>query len=284
MNKHRYSLPMLLKLATAALLLAAPSLAQAQGNPDRITVPLTDPARPALVKASLLYGGIIVKGGDQKEVLVEARGRGEESDRERERGSRQGSLRRLNVPSTSLSIEEENNEVRVSAGMRTVDLVITVPRRTSLYLRATNDGDIVVDGVEGEIDVNNLNGEVTMTNVGGSAVVHALNGDIKVTFQRIAGDKPMAFSSLNGDIDVTFPATLKANLVLSAGQGEVYTDFDVQLQPGSNQPIVEDSRGKGGKYKVKMDKMVHYSVGGGGPEIRFTNFNGDIYIRKTGAQ
>lgn len=281
MNKQISSAAILRKLGVAALLLAAPLVAGAQANPDRITVPLTDPARPALVKASLLYGGIVVKGGDQKEVTVEARGQNEEPDR---RKINRDGLRRLSVPSTSLSVEEENNEVRVSAGTRAVDVLITVPRRTSLYLRATNDGDIVVEGVDGEIDVDNTNGNVTLTSVSGSAVAHALNGDIKVSFRRITADKPMAFSSLNGDIDVTFPATLKANLVLNAGQGEVYTDFDVQLLPGSAKPIVEDARGKGGKYKVKMEKMVHYSVGGGGPEFQFTNFNGDIYIRKGPAQ
>ncbi len=278
MNKQGTTHRMTLRLAALALLAAAPLAAPAQ---DKVNVTLSDPARPALVRVALLNGGITVKGADVKELIVEAHVRGEEEGR----SSRKGNLRRLTIASTGLTVEEENNVVRVGSESmnRTVDITITVPRRTSLKLNATNDGDIVVEGVEGELDINNTNGEVTMTNVSGSVVAHALNGDIKVTFQRIAA-KPMAFSSLNGDLDVTFPADLKASISIRTDNGDVYSDFDVQLQAGAAQQIVEDARGRGGKYKVKVDKTIRGTINGGGPEIQFTNFNGDIYIRKAGAQ
>jgi DUF4097 and DUF4098 domain-containing protein YvlB len=123
---------------------------------------------------------------------------------------------------------------------------------------------------------------VTLTNVSGNAIAHALNGDVKVTFTRI-NQKPMAFSSLNGDIDVTFPADLKANVNLSSDQGEVFSDFDVQIQTKPPQQTVEDSRGQGGRYRVKLEKGVRGTINGGGQEIQFKNFNGSIYIRKAGA-
>jgi DUF4097 and DUF4098 domain-containing protein YvlB len=147
-----------------------------------------------------------------------------------------------------------------------------------------NDGNIVVSGVDGEFDVNNVNGEVDLKNIGGSVVAHALNGHVLATFNRIDPQKPMAFSSLNGDIDVTFPADLKANVSLRTDNGEVYSDFDVKVQPNAPQQTVEDDRGKGGKYKVKIDKNVRGTINGGGQEIQFKNFNGNIYIRKAGAK
>ena len=266
-------------MAALALLAACPQIGLAQGG-DKVNVTLSDPARPAMLKASLLNGGITVKGGEVKDILVEARVRGED-----EGGSRKGRMRRLAIISTGLTVEEENNQVRVGTDSinRTVDITITVPRRTSLKLSATNDGDIVVDGVEGELDINNTNGEVMLTNVSGSVVAHALNGEVKVIMNRVL-QKPMAFSSLNGDIDVTFPADLKASISIRSDNGDVYSDFDVQLQAGASQPIVEDTRGRGGKYKVKVDKTIRGTIGGGGPEIQFTNYNGDIYIRKAGVQ
>lgn len=277
MNKqgtiHRISV----KLAALALLAAAPLATRAQ---DKVNVTLSDPGRPALVRVGLVQGGITVKGADVKDLVVEARVRGESEGHQRK-----GSMRRLSIATTGLTVEEENNTVRIGTDShsRTVDITVTVPRRTSLKLQATNDGDIVVDGVEGELDVNNTNGEVTLTNVSGSVVAHALNGEIKVTFQRILA-KPMAFSSLNGDIDVTFPPDLKANISLRTDNGDVYSDFDVQLLAGESKQIVEDARGRGGKYRVKVDKNIRGTINGGGPEIQFTNFNGDIYIRKAGSQ
>jgi DUF4097 and DUF4098 domain-containing protein YvlB len=263
-----------------AALAAVPARGQAQGQSgaDHVSVALSEPARPALVKASLVNGGITVKGYDGKEVVVEARARNRES------GRSESNMKRIVVSSTGLSVEEENNEVRISTDsfMRTVDLTISVPVHTSLKLSALNSGDIVVTGVDGELDVNDLNGAVTLNNVSGSAVAHALNGRVLVTFARV-NQKPMAFSSLNGDIDVTFPADLKANLSLKSDRGEIFSDFDVQVQASAPQQTVEDGRKNGGKYLVKIDKTVHGTINGGGPELQFTNFNGGIYIRKAGA-
>jgi DUF4097 and DUF4098 domain-containing protein YvlB len=264
--------------ALAGVALLAPRVG-AQNSPDRVSVNLSDPARPAFVKASMVNGGITVKAYDGKEVIVEARSRNEE----RERPS--GGPKRLNISTTGLSVEEENNEVRIGTESyaRTIDLTISVPTHTSLKLRAVNDGDIVVTGVDGEIDVDDVNGAVTLNNISGSAVAHALNEHVHVTFTKVNPQKPMAFSSLNGDIDVTFPADVKANVSIRSDRGDVFSDFDVQLQASAPKQEVEDGRGKGGKYRVRIDKTVHGTINGGGPEYQFTNFQGQIYIRKAGS-
>jgi hypothetical protein len=251
---------------------------QTQSGADKVSVTLSDPTRPAFVKASLINGGITVKAYDGKEVVVEAR------VRTRENGRSESGPKRLTISITGLTVEEENNQINISTESyaRATDLFISVPVHTSLFLRAVNDGDIVVTGVDGELDVDNVNGSVTLNNIAGSAVAHALNGRLLATFTRI-NSKPMAFSSLNGDVDVTFPGDLKANVSLRSDMGDVFSDFDVQMQASSSQPIVEDGRGHGGKYRVKMDKTVRGKINGGGPELQFTNFNGQIYIRKTGA-
>jgi hypothetical protein len=282
MNNQTQCSPSL--VAAAAILCAALAAAPAYGQTptpsgaDRVSVNLSDPARPALVKASLVNGGIIVKSYDGKEVVVEAHARNRESVRS------DSTMKRVPVSGTGLSVEEENNEVRISTDsfMRAVDLSISVPVHTSLKLSAVNAGDIVITGVDGELDVNDVNGSVTLNNVSGSAVAHALNGRLLATFSGVNPQKPMAFSSLNGDIDVTFPADLKANLSLKSDRGEIFSDFDVQVQASAPQQIVEDGRGHGGKYLVKIDKAVHATINGGGPELQFTNFNGGIYIRKAG--
>src|SRR6266700_2178130 len=271
----------IIQIVSAVLLAAAPML-HAQSPDNKVTVPLTDPSRPVTVRAHLLNGGITVKGADIKEVIVEAHVRDHEG---RGEGHGEG-MKRIPMTSTGLNIEAENNEVRISTDsvQRTTDLVITVPVHTSLSLRSVNDGDINVTGVDGELDVNNVNGEVVLKNVSGSVVAHALNGKVLVTFNRINPQKPMAFSSMNGAIDVTFPADLKATVSLRTDNGEVFSDFDINLKANAPQQTVEDDRGKGGKYRVKIDKTVRGTINGGGQEIQFKNFNGSIYLRKAGAK
>jgi hypothetical protein len=252
---------------------------QRTGN-DRVAVTLSDPSRPALVKAGLIAGGITVKAYDGKEIIVEAHARNRDDSDDDRPGPK-----RLAISTTGLNVEEENNQVNIGTESysRPIDLMIQVPVHTSLHLRAVNDGDIVVSGVDGELDIDDVNGSVTLTNVAGSAVAHALNGKLTANFTRI-NQKPMAFSSLNGDIDVTFPADLKATVSLRSDRGDVFSDFDVNMQGPSSQPVVEDGRSHGGKYKVKIDKTVRGTINGGGPEMQFTNFNGQIYIRKVGAK
>ena len=155
-NTHRrYTFLAAGVLAAGAALSAGGARAQSSASGDRISVNLTDPGRPALVKASLVNGGFTVKAYEGKEIIVEARVRGHEREE-----SASGGLRRLNIGRTGLAVEEENNEVRIGTESynRPIDLVISVPARTSLRLRAVNDGDIVVNGVEGELDVDDVNG------------------------------------------------------------------------------------------------------------------------------
>jgi DUF4097 and DUF4098 domain-containing protein YvlB len=227
----------------------------------------------------MVNGGITVKASESKEVIVEARVRNRENSRD------EGGPKRIAISTTGLSVEEENNEVNINTEsyMHPIDVTVSVPAHTSLKLRAVNDGDIVVTGVDGELDVDDVNGSVTLNNISGSAVAHALNGHLHATFVRVDPQKAMAFSSLNGDIDVTFPTDFKANVSIRSDRGDVFSDFDVQLKAAAAQPVVEDSRGKGGKYRVKIDKTVHGAINGGGPEIQSRNFQGAIYIRKAGS-
>src|SRR2546423_2818162 len=48
----------------------------ASGGSDRISVTLIDPARPALVKASLVHGGITLNASVGEEIAAEADSRG----------------------------------------------------------------------------------------------------------------------------------------------------------------------------------------------------------------
>ena len=109
---------------------AAPVRGQTQTpGEDRASVPLSDPSQPALVKASLINGGITVKAYDGKEIIVEAHAR----NHDRESARSDSNMKRIVVSSTGLSVEEENNEVRINSDsyMRPIDLTISVPVHTS---------------------------------------------------------------------------------------------------------------------------------------------------------
>jgi DUF4097 and DUF4098 domain-containing protein YvlB len=87
----------------------------------------------------------------------------------------------------------------------------------------------------------------------------------------------MSFVSFNGDIEVAFPPGIAADFRVNPGRGDVYTDFDVQLQPRSG--IVEDGNERGSK-QIRFEREMRLVVGGGGQEIQFKTFNGEVVIRR----
>src|SRR5262249_50270387 len=102
---------------------------------QQVTVPLSDPSRPATLKLNLMWGGVTIRGSNRKDVLVEVR-----SATERRGGRGRGAvyvdggglivlgrggrgrgdsdatgLRRLTQPG-GFAIEENGNEIVLSSG------------------------------------------------------------------------------------------------------------------------------------------------------------------------
>ena len=208
----------------------------------------------------------------------------DDKKRREEKEKKIAGMKQLSGTSSGLEIEENDNvvEIRTESWKAATDLVIQVPVATSLEIRSSMDGAIIVEGVSGEIDINNINGPVTLRNVSGNMLVHTVNGDIEAVLTRdarVAADKPLSFSSMTGDIDVTLPADVKASVKMKTDQGEIYTDFDIDL---TRQPTRSEAAEKTdqGKFRISFDKSLMGLVNGGGREISFNTFSGDIYIRK----
>lgn len=150
-----------IKILTAvAFYLSLTAPVWSQEPADRVTLQFSDPAKPGLLKAGLINGSITVKGYPGKDIIVEAKARGKRYSKKKERES--DGMQRIAISSTGLSVEEENNEVSVDAEshMRTIDLTIQVPNKTSLKLSTINSGDIYVENIEGEVELDNTNGDI----------------------------------------------------------------------------------------------------------------------------
>jgi len=248
-----------------------------QDTSDRVTVPFSDASKPRVMNVTLINGGMTIRGYDGKDAIIE--GRGGRETRHRPSGVPDG-MHQIVGNSYGLDVTEDSNTITVKGGItRSADLTIQVPMQTSLKVRTMNGGSIVIENVAGEIDAQNMNGPVTITNAAGSVLANSMNGKINVSLTRVTPNKTMSFSTMNGTIDVTLPADVKANLKMKTDNGEIYTDFEVKLD-ASHPPTVEDNRKDGGRYHVKLDKAMYGSINGGGPEMQFVTYNGNILIHK----
>ncbi len=285
MKKHILFLTTLLILSP--LLSAQDDEANKESNPDRLVVTFSN-SEPRFLNAHLMNGNITVIGYDGDEVIIEAEAGTEFHNGNGQPRIREDGFKVIRMSSTGLYVEEKDNHIEVgSKNMQdNVDVVIKVPFDTNLQLKCMNNGDILVENVNGEINSENLNGDITLENVSGVIVTHALNGDVMVTLTEVTPDMPMSFTSLNGDIDITLPENTAARLKMKTFQGDVVTNFDVSMESHEkNTPTTNDDRQSGGRYRQEyVSGSIFGTINGGGPLYVFSSHNGDITIRKNEAE
>jgi DUF4097 and DUF4098 domain-containing protein YvlB len=244
---------------------------------EQLTVALSDPSKPATLKVSMVNGSIKVVGYDGKDVQVEAVVP-DHKESENPKPAPDG-MKRIASTGFELTAKEASNKVVVEteSHRRRVNLTIRVPRRSALDLSTVNGGTITVENVTGAMEISNVNGPITLTDVSGSVVANTVNGSVVVKFKEVAANTPMAFTTLNGNIDVTFAGNIKASPKIKSDRGEVFTDFDMEIEKRNQK---EEKRNASGVYRVSIDDWVYGKINGGGPEMLFKNMNGNIYIRK----
>ena len=266
-------------LVLLSLMIATKSLAQS-GSTETLTVPLSSPGKSYSLKVHLVTGSIKVTGYDGKDIVINTSPR--TGDEEEGSKTSENGMKRISTPGGfEITAKEADNTVTVNTGNpnRAVDLDLKIPQDVKLKLGTVNDGEVVVENVRGELEVNNVNDKITLTNISGSVVANTVNGDINVTFKTVDPKAPMAFSTLNGDVNVTLPADTKANLKLKSDNGDVFSDFDVDID---KTPAKIDKTTEPGLYKIKKDDWVYGKINGGGPEMLMKNMQGNIYVKKAG--
>lgn len=242
---------------------------------DELVVPFSDPGKRGKVKVDLRRGSIKVIGTARKDVLVKYQPVGTQ----RTGNTTKDGLKRISGATMDLEISERNNYVVIesSSWQRGLDVVVEVPENIDLHVETYNQGDIHVSNIEGDVVADNYNGAISAERISGSFVADTYNGRIKVAFDKITPDTPMAFSTYNGDVDLTLPATLKASLKMKTERGDIFSGFDFAVK--KTEPITKTEK-QSGTYKVYLDDWVRGEVNGGGPEFMIKNYNGDIYLRK----
>jgi DUF4097 and DUF4098 domain-containing protein YvlB len=249
-------------------------------------MPFSNPAGPHKLVVDALQGSVTVKGYEGRDVIVEySPGAGPVINR--------GNRRRPAEPpppgmhriggNRDLDMTESNNTVTLKTGMFAPfgNVVIQTPADTSVTVKTLARRAINIDNISGEIEANNMNGTVTISNASGAVVAHSMNGKVVASLNRVPPDKMMSFSTMNGDVDVTLPADSKATFKMHADNGDIITDFDVKLKARSA-PQVEEEKDKNDQtiHRLRVDGTETGSVNGGGPEMKFTTYNGRIVIHK----
>jgi len=220
-------------------------------------------------------GDIIVSSYDGKDVLVKLsipNFGSSESDKK-------DGLASVKPRNPDFEIRNNENLIELDSNDKqyTTNLEIKVPRKTDLTLDSYWDGEIRVEGVEGEIRVHSQNNNVTLKGIRGSADVWSYNGKLVASFDEVYQTEKFRFESYNGSIDLTFPSDIQASLLYQTGTGNVLTDFDLDIAELSAEQNKETNN-------LSLDTPVQAKINGGGQKIDIETEKGDIRIRKGAKQ
>jgi len=166
------------------------------------------------------------------------------------------------------SVVQDGNTLLVHNLRKSEPAEILLPKTINLQAKLSWNGDIEIQGLGGEIEVDSqLNGNVKITGVSGPVTANTLNGDLVVEFSSVKQGSPTSLYSTNGAVDVGLPSNTPANLSLSTINGNVYTDFEIQL---------EDKDG----LSSLLGRNIEAKINHGGVEISMKSTNGNMYLRK----
>lgn len=264
----------LIKINLALLLTLATGIAFAQ--PQVIDIPLSRPGETVNLEISVISAHIEVIGEDRQDASFEI--------------SVQEGTRKIITPSGtqslktgaySVEVEEQDNHIEVDTDWRAnkVKIVARVPRNANLELSTVNDGVIIVSNINGKLVLENVNGPITATNINGSVIAESVNDNINVSFSGINKDQAMSLSSVNGDLTLGIPEGTGAELHIDSAEGEIVSDFEVDVQP--SKPVMSRESNRHG-VEVSVESVIIANVNGGGTLIKLKTLNGNINITKSG--
>jgi len=242
---------------------------------NELRIPLTNPNSPGKLQVYSVYADqVIIKAWDEKEVRVVMNG----DDEDYEDEYNLNGLKKISTGGAGVEVTEENNNVNIktSPNHDNVDIEIWVPKMFSIIVNLTH-GDIYVEGVNGEHTIKATNGDVEMKGVRGSVICNSVNGDITVDMLEVTDGAPMSFNGLNGDITVSFPADVRFNGKMKTEYGDVYTNFNIDIDRSDN---TTETSGDDGVYSITVNRWILGKVNGGGPEYLFKTLHGDIELIK----
>lgn len=147
-----------------------------------------------------------------------------------------------------------------------VDYTLTVPRSARLDKIGNVNGDIELEGVEGDVNAGTVNGRLTAKRIGGRADLSSVNGGVNASFGTTGGIKASKVHSVNGGIELALPGKANAQLKASTLNGGIKSDFDQSV-----------------KKRFPVGQNLDAKLGEGGAVIEADTVNGGIRVTRAPA-
>lgn len=140
-----------------------------------------------------------------------------------------------------------------------VHFTIRVPAHARVTANTVN-GELRVEGVEGDVRARTVNGSITARSTSGRVEASTVNGSITVA-GRVDGPG-VEYKTVNGSITIELPPNANADVDLRTVNGRISTEFPITVD-GTIDP-----------------RRLRAAIGSGGATLRAQTTNGSIRLRK----
>ncbi|MCP4658371.1 MAG: DUF4097 family beta strand repeat protein [bacterium] len=144
-----------------------------------------------------------------------------------------------------------------------VDFKLLVPRGAELDEIELVNGDLDLDGIEGDVNVSLVNGDLNARGLTGNVELSSVNGEVDVALASLDPDRSVSLESVNGSVELAVPAGADAEFEAETVHGSIRSDFGFEV--------------KRGDY---VGSSLRGTLGSGGARVELETVNGSIEIRQ----
>ncbi len=216
-----------------------------------------------------------IEAYEGSEVIISVKGRKDKKESDRAKGLKAiNSLGLEDNTDIGLSVVKDGQDLKVTqiGGCMCDDnegYTIKIPKSMGVdFSHSTYDShQLIVHNVDQEIVVSTNYTNIELENVTGPMSVKTVYGDIEAKFNAISQNSSISLNSVYGFVDTAMPSSSKANISLRTPYGQIYTDFDIQVE-------------QSGGLRELSDKKIKGSINSGGVDVVIKSNYENIYLRK----
>jgi DUF4097 and DUF4098 domain-containing protein YvlB len=215
------------------------------------TVPLSATGQVSLENVN---GNVEITGWDRKEVQIDAvKSARDQQGLNQARIEVEGSGNAVHIRTRYPEGQSNNNPA-------SVHYTLHVPAGAVIDKVNLVNGNLEITQVSGEVNANLVNGKLTAHDLAGRARFSTVNGASNVAYRTLNNVSEVKISAVNGPIDLTLPPSPNAQLSVSSVNGNIKTDFPMQVESSF------------------MSRRLTGTLGSGGTRIDLSNVNGSTHI------
>jgi len=171
------------------------------------------------------------------------------------------------LSSINLSVEAEAGSVAISTnvlpikkkslrgGTGVVDYVLTVPRTVKIARLELEDGNVVIEGMEGEdVRANVVDGQLTVRDCCSNVHLGIANGDLDLSYEHCARRVFVAEAQImHGNARVSVPRDAAFHVRAETAEGKIANDFtDIVQVNGRTTPKIDMVVGKDARSELTL--------------------------------